>query len=83
MERGHVDSEVEISKFVEKIKKEYHGLAENLKQFNENTRELNEVCEEVRKYVLGGKKAPIICQKVKKLFRPLERKNVAEFIKQF
>lgn len=82
-ERGYFNREEEMSKFVEKIKKEYHGLAENIKQFNKLIRVLNEVCKEVSKYVLSEEEIPILCQKAKDLFRPLERKNVAEFIKNF
>lgn len=80
--KGNIESEDQLKKTVDIIKKEDSVLGEKLSKFYEKSCDLDRLSEEIIKYVLDADKINGAIEKARGALRPLEHR-MAESLKKF
>lgn len=82
MKKTDIETEEQLKKYIDIIKKEDAVLADKLTKFNEKSTELDRITEDIVKYLLDTDKLNVAIEKVKAVIHPIEHK-IAESIKKF
>lgn len=82
IKKADIESEEQLKKSIEIIKKEDPVLAEKLNKLYEKTCDLDRISEDIIKYLIDSDRINGALEKAKTTFRPLEHKLV-EAIKKF
>lgn len=80
--KGNIESEDQLKKTVDIIKKEDSVLGEKLSKFYEKSCDLDRLSEEIIKYVLNADKINGSIEKARSALLPIEHK-LAESVKKF
>lgn len=81
IKKADVETEDQLKKSIEIIKKEDSVLGEKLNKFYEKTCEVDRISEDIIKYTLDSERVNSVLEKVRSALHPLEHK-VADAIKK-